>query len=76
MATENKFKESTMIIKREQSCLATTRKCENKINDKYKQMRSNRQNDKFEQRVMNMGVKDEVLGSILGSIKQKVFFLV
>ena len=49
MATENKLKESTMIIKREQSCLATTRKCENKINDKYKQMRSNRQNDKFEQ---------------------------
>ena len=75
MATENKFKESTMIIKREQSCLATTRKCENKINDKYKQMISSRQNDKFEQSVMQRASKDEVLGSILGSNEQKVFFL-
>ena len=37
-------------------------------------MRRNRQNDKFEHWVMNWAVKDEVLGSILGSKKQKVFF--
>ena len=39
-------------------------------------MRSSRQNDKLEQWVMLWGDKDEVLGSILGSNKQKVFFLV
>ena len=37
-------------------------------------MRSSRQNDKLEQWVMHRAVKDEVLGSILGSNKQKVFF--
>ena len=37
-------------------------------------MRSSRQNDKLEQWVMQTAVKDEVLGSILGSNKQKVFF--
>ena len=37
-------------------------------------MRSSRQNDKLEQWVMQTAVKDVVLGSILGSNKQKVFF--
>ena len=37
-------------------------------------MRSNMQNDKLEQWVMHRAVKDEVLGSIPGSNKQKVFF--
>ncbi len=36
-------------------------------------MRSSRQNDKFEHWVMQTAVKDEVLGSMLGSNKQKVF---
>ena len=39
-----------------------------------KQMRSSWQNDKLEQWVMHRAVKDEVLGSSLGSNKQKVFF--
>ena len=37
-------------------------------------MRSNMQNDKLEQWVMHRAVNDEVLGSILGCNKQKVFF--
>ena len=37
-------------------------------------MRSSRQNDKLEQRVMHRAAKDEVLGTILGSNKQTVFF--
>ena len=37
-------------------------------------MRSSRQNDKLEQWVMHTAAKDEVLGSILGSKKQKAFF--
>ena len=37
-------------------------------------MRSSRQNDKLDQWVMHRAVKDEVMGSILGSTKQKVFF--
>ena len=37
-------------------------------------MKSSRQNDKLEHWVMHRDVKDEVLGSILGSNKQKVFF--
>ena len=37
-------------------------------------MRSNRQNDKLEQWVMHRAVRDEVLGTNLGSNKQKVFF--
>ena len=37
-------------------------------------MRNSRQNDKLEQWVMHTAVKDVVLGSILGSSKQKVFF--
>ncbi len=41
--------------------------------DKYKQMRSSRQNDKLEQRVMHKAVKDEVQGLILGCNKQKFF---
>ena len=48
--------------------------CGNKKVDKYKQMRSSRQIDKLEQWVMHWAVKDEVLGLILGSDKQKVFF--
>ena len=36
-------------------------------------MRNSRQNDKLEQWVMHTAVKDEVLGSILGSNQQKVF---
>ena len=42
--------------------------------DKHEQMRKGGQNDKLEQWVMHTAVKDEVLGSILGSNKQKVFF--
>ena len=37
-------------------------------------MKSSRQKHKLEQWVMDREVKDEVLGSILGSNKQKVFF--
>ena len=37
-------------------------------------MRSNKQNNNSDQWVMLTAVKDEVLGSILGSSKQKVFF--
>ena len=37
-------------------------------------MRSSRQSDKSDQWVMRRVVKDDVLGSILGSNKQKVFF--
>ena len=36
-------------------------------------MKSSRQNDKLEQWVMDRDVEDEVLGSILGSNKQKFF---
>ncbi len=49
--------------------------CENIKVDIYKQMRSCRQNDKLEQRVMHRAVRDDVLGSILGGKKQEVFFL-
>ena len=42
---------------------------ENKKADNYKQLRSIRQNDKLEQRVLHRVVKDEVLGSILSSNK-------
>ena len=41
---------------------------------KYKLMRRSSQTDKLEQWVMHWTVKDVVLGSILGSNKQKVFF--
>ena len=47
---------------------------ENIKEDKYKLMRRSSRNDKLEQCVMHRAVKDEVLGSILGSNKQKVFF--
>ena len=50
------------------------RKFENIKEDKHQQMRNSRQNDKLEQWVMHTAVKDEVLGSILGSNEQKVFF--
>ena len=50
------------------------KKSGNKYVDKHKQIRSSRQNDKLEQWVMQTAVKDVVLGSILGSNKQKVFF--
>ena len=63
-----------MIIKRDLSCLGTKRKFKNIKEDKHKQMRSSRQNDKLEQWVMHTAVKDEVLGSILGSNKPKNFF--
>ncbi len=46
---------------------------ENIKQDKYKQMRSDMRNDKLEQWVMHRAVIDEVMGSILGSNKQKVF---
>ena len=36
-------------------------------------MRKSRQNDKLEQWVMHRAVKDEVLGSILGINKKKLF---
>ena len=73
-ATENTLKAQTMIVKREKSCLGTKQKFVNIKEDKYKQMRSSRQNDKSEQWVMHRDVKDEVLGTILGSINLKVFF--
>ena len=50
------------------------RNIENIKEDKSKVMRRSRQNDKLEQWVMHGAVKDEVLGSILGSNKQRVFF--
>ena len=37
-------------------------------------MKKSWQNDNLEQCVMHTALKDEVLGSILGSNKQKVFF--
>ena len=37
-------------------------------------MRSSRQNDKLEQWVLHRDIKEKVLGSFLGSNKQKVFF--
>ncbi len=40
------------------------------------QMRSSRQNDKLEQWVMHSTVENDILGSILGSEIQKVFFLI
>ena len=40
---------------------------ENKKADKYKQLRSIRQNDKLDQMVMHSAVKDKILGSILSS---------
>ena len=49
-------------------------KFENIKEVKYKQMRWSRQKDKLEQWVMNWAVKNEVLGSILRSDKQKITF--
>ena len=63
-----------MITKGELSCLGMKQNIENMKEDKYKLMRRSSQNDKLEQWVMHRAVKDEVLGSILGSNKQKVFF--
>ena len=63
-----------MIIKGELGCLGTKQMCENIKVDKCKQMRSIWQNDKLEHWLMHRNVKDEVLGSTLGSNKQKVFF--
>ena len=63
-----------MNIKRELGCLGKKQKCENIKVDNCKQMRSSWQNDKLEQLVMQRDVKDEVLGSSLGSNKHKVFF--
>ena len=45
-ATKNTFKARILIIKREQSCPESKQKFENIRVDKYKQMRSSRQNDK------------------------------
>ena len=39
-------------------------------------MRNSRQNDKLEQWVMHSTVENDILGSILGSEIQKVFFLI
>ena len=47
---------------------------ENIKEDKHKHMRRSRQNDKLEQCVKHKAVKDEVLGSILGTKKTKVVF--
>ena len=63
-----------MITKGELSCQGTKQKFENIKQDNCKQMRSNMLNDKLDQWVMHRAVKDEVLGSILGSNKQRVFF--
>ena len=49
-------------------------KFENIKEDKYKQMRRNKQKDKLEQWLMNWAVKDEVVGSILPCNKQKKIF--
>ena len=46
---------------------------ENIKEDKYKLMRRSSRNDKLEQWVMHRAVKDDVLGSIVGCNKQKVF---
>ena len=74
-ATENTLKASRLIIKRQKSCLETKRKFKNIKEDKYKQMRSSKHKNNSEQWVMLRAVKDEVLESILGSNKQKVFLL-
>ena len=63
-----------MITKGELSCLGMKQNIENIKEDKYKLKRRSSQNNKLEQWVMHRAVKDEVLGSILGSNKQKVFF--
>ena len=68
-ASKNTLKARTMIIKTELSCQGMKRKFESIKEDKYKQMKRSRQIDKLEQRVMHRAVKDEVLGSILGSKK-------
>ncbi len=70
------LKARTMILKRDQSCLGTIRKCENIKVDKCKQMRSSRQNDKIKQWVMHRAVIDDVLGLVLDGKKQKIFFFV
>ena len=63
-----------MITKRELSCLEMKQIIENIKEDKCKLKRRSSQNDKLEQWIMHWAVKDEVLGSILGSNKQRVFF--
>ena len=63
-----------MITKRELSCLGLKQNIENIKEDKCRLKRRSSQKDKLEQWVMHRAVKDEVLGSILGSNKQKVFF--
>ena len=63
-----------MIAKLELSCLGMKQRDENIKEDKCKLKRRSSQIDKLEQCVMHRAVKDEVLGSILGSNKQKVFF--
>ena len=63
-----------MITKRELSCLGMKQNIENIKENKCKLKRRSSQNYKLEQWVMHKAVKDEVLGSILGSNKQKLFF--
>ena len=63
-----------MITKGELSCQGIKQNIEKIKENKYKLMRRSSQNDKLEQWVMHRAVKDEVLGSILGCNKQKVFF--
>ena len=63
-----------MITKEELSCLGMKQNIKNIKEDKCKLMRRSSQNDKLEQWVMHRAVKDEVLGSILGSNNQRVFF--
>ena len=50
------------------------RKFENIKEDKHKHMRRSRQNDKLELWVKHRAVKDDFLGSSLGSKKTKSFF--
>ena len=63
-----------MITREDLSCLGMKQNIENIQEDKCKRKRRSSQNDKLEQWVMQRTVKDEVLGSILGNNKQKVFF--
>ncbi len=72
-SSDNTLKVRTILLKREKTCLGTKQKCKNIKVDKYKQIRSSRQNDKLEQWVMHWAAKDKVPGSNLGSNKQKVF---
>ncbi len=72
-ATEVRLKAHTRNEKRIKF-LGMKQKCEYKKLDKHKQMRSSRLNDILEQWEMHRAVRDEVLGSIIGSSNQINFF--